>query len=175
MAKDKQAGGVTIGNVIGGIHRSIIAGRDVSNATITLGGQPTPADKDPTVDELKQLLTEIQQELAEVTAQQDALKKVDSAAPFDVQGAEQRIKDAAERVEGIPELKSDEAESVQKSLTKATTLLSDLLDGAKTVAQKAGEVGRAVKPIAEKLEPLVEKVGVAAFWVAKLWSLKGTL
>lgn len=169
MTKDKQSGGVTIGDVTGGIHGSIIAGRDVKNATITIGGQPTPADKDPTVDEFKQLLAEIQQELAEITAQRDVLKEISSAAPFTAQGAEQSVKDVAEEVEEASEIKPEEAKSVQQSLTEATTLLSSILDGAKTVAQKAGEVGRAVKPIAEKLEPLVEKLGVAAFWVAKLW------
>jgi hypothetical protein len=158
---------VHIGNVSGGIHGSIIAGRDVSNATITLGGQPTPADKQPTLEEFQQLLADIQAELAEVTAQQEALKEVSSAAPFTAQGAEQSVKDAAEKVE--PEMEPEAAKSVQQSLTEATTLLSGILDGAKTVAEKAGEVGRAVKPIAEKLEPLVEKVGVAALWAAKLW------
>jgi hypothetical protein len=158
---------VHIGNVSGGIHGSIIAGRDVSNATISLGGQPTPADKEPTLDELKQLLAEIQGELAELTAQQEALKEVSSAAPFTAQGAEQSVKDAAEKIE--PEMEPEAAKSVQQSLTEATTLLSGILDGAKAVAEKAGEVGRAVKPIAEKLEPLVEKVGVAALWAAKLW------
>jgi len=160
---------VHIGNVTGGIHGSIIAGRDVKNATITIGGQPTPADKEPTLDEFKQLLAEIQQELAEVVAQQDALKQVSSATPFTAQGAEQAVKDVAKKVEAKPEMKPEEAKSAQKSLGEATTLLGGILDGAKTMAQKAGEVGKAVKPIAEKLAPLVEKLGVAAFWVAKLW------
>ena len=173
MANDKQSGGVTIGDVTGGIHGSIIAGRDVSNATITLGGQLTPADKEPTVDELKELLAEIQQELAEITAQQDALKEVSSAAPFTAQGAEQSVKDAAKKVEEMSEMKSKEAKSAQKRLIEATALLSSIMDGAKTLAHKAGEVGNAIKPLAEKLEPLVEKIGVAAFWVAKLWLLKG--
>ena len=167
MTNDEPGSGVKIGNVTGGIHGSIIAGRDVRNATITLGGQPTPADKEPTVDELKQLLAEIQQELAAVTAQQPALKEVSAAAPFTAQGAEQSVKEAAEKVKS--EIKPDEARSLQKSLEEATNLLSGILAGAKTVAQRAGEVGRAVKPLAEKLEPLVEKVGVAAFWVARLW------
>jgi hypothetical protein len=166
-SQEESLSEVHIGNVTGGIHGSIIAGRDVKNATITVGGQATPADKEPTLDELKQLLAEIQAELAEVTAQQEALKEVSSAAPFTAQGAEQSVKDAAEKIE--PEMEPEAAKSVQQSLAEATTLLSRILDGAKTVAQKAGEVGRAVKPMAEKLEPLVEKVGVAALWVAKLW------
>jgi hypothetical protein len=167
--KSESLSEVSIGDVSGGIHGSIIAGRDVSNATITIGGQPTPADKEPTVAELQQLLAEIQQELAEVVAQQEALKEISSAAPFTAQGAEQSVKDAADKVE--PEIKPEEARSVQKSLAEATTLLSGILDGAKTVAQKVGEVGSAVKPLAEQLEPLVEKVAVAALWVARLWLL----
>lgn len=167
--KSESLSEVTIGDVSGGIHGTIIAGRDVSNATITIGGQPTPADKEPTVAELQQLLAEIQRELAKITARQDLLKEISSATPFTAQGAEQSVKDAAEKVE--PEMQPEEAQSVQKSLTEATTLLSGILDGAKTVAQKASEIGSSVKPLAEQLEPLVEKVGVAALWVAKLWLL----
>ncbi len=167
MTTNEPSGGVTIGNVSGGIHGSIIAGRDVSKATITLGGQPTPADKQPTADELKQLLAEIQQELAKVMAQKEALQQVSSAAPFTAQGAEASVKEAAAKVEG--EVGQEQAKSVQQSLTEATTLLGGILDGAKTVAQKAGEVGQAVKPIADTLAPLVEKLAVAALWVGKLW------
>lgn len=167
MAEKEQSGGVSIGDVSGGIHGSIIAGRDVTNATITLGGQPTPADKQPTVDELKQLLAEIQGELAEITAQQDALQEISAAAPLTAQGAEANVNQAATEVEG--KVGQEQAESVQKSLAEATNLLSGILDGAKTVAQKSVEVAEAVKPIAEKLEPLVEKLGVAALWAAKLW------
>jgi hypothetical protein len=147
-SKDESLSEVHIGNVSGGIHGSIIAGRDVKNAVITLGGQATPADKEPTVDELKQLLAEIQAELAQIPAQQDALKEGSSAAPFTAHSAEQSVKDAAEKVE--PEMDKEGAESVQKSLAEATTLLSGILNGARTVAEKSVEVGRAVKPIAEK-------------------------
>ncbi len=160
---------VKIGNIGGGIHGSIIAGRDVSNATITLGGQPTQAGKAPTVDELKQLLAEIQQELAAVAAQKEALQQISPATPFTAQGAEASLKEAAARVEGEEAVEPEQAESAQKSLTEAATLLGGILDGAKTVAEKAVEVGQAVKPIADKLEPLLEKIGVAALWVGKLW------
>jgi hypothetical protein len=166
-SKEDSLSEVHIGNVGGGIHGSIIAGRDVKDVTITLGGQATPADKQPTLEEFKELLTDIQAELAQVTAQQEALQAVSSAAPFTAQGAQASVQDAAETVE--PELDKEEAESVQKSLAEATTLLSGILDGARTVAEKSVEVGRAVKPIAEKLEPLVEKLGVAALWAARLW------
>ena len=168
-SKEESLSEVHIGDVTGGIHGSIIAGRDVTNATITIGGQPTPADKEPTVDELQQLLAEIQQELAEITAQQEALKEISSAAPFTAQGAEQSVKDVAQEVEETAEVKPEEAKSMQESLNEATTLLSGILDGAKTVAEKTVEVGKAVQPIADKLAPLVEKVAVAAFWVGRLW------
>lgn len=167
MLNEDQIGGVHIGNVSGGIHSSIIAGRDVKNATITLGGQPTPADREPTVADLQQLLAEIQQELAEITASKAALEQVSAAAAFTAQGAEASVKQATGQAKG--EVKEDQAQSMRQSLEEATGLLNSILDGAKIVAQKAGEVGQAVKPLAEKLEPLVEKVGVAAFWVARLW------
>ena len=48
----------------------MIAGRDISHATITLGGHPTPASKEPIVEELKQLLAKIHQELADLMTQQ---------------------------------------------------------------------------------------------------------
>lgn len=164
---DETSGGVTIGDVGGDIKGNVIAGGDVKDVTITLGGQPTPADKQPTVEEFRQLLAEIQTELAEVAAQQDALKEVSAAAPFTAQGAEQSVKAAAEKTTDAME--PEEAKSVQKSLGEATSLLGGILDGAKTVAEKATDVGRAVKPIAEKLEPLVEKLAVAALWASKLW------
>lgn len=167
MTNDRPSAGVTIGNVSGGIHGSIIAGRDVSGATITLGGQPTPADKQPTFDELQRLLAEVQRELAELAAQKDALKEVSPAAPFTAQGAEQSVKDAAAKV--APEMKPEDAGSVQKSLAEATSLLGGILDGAKMVAEKASEVGKAVQPLVERLGPLVDKVAVAALWVARLW------
>jgi hypothetical protein len=169
MTGRQKSGGVSIGSVSGNIIGSIIAGRDISNAVVNVGGQNVPVDKEPTVEELKQLLSEIQQELANITAEKDILQGISSAAPFTAQGAEQSVNDVAKEIEEKPDMKPEEAKSLQESLIEATTLLSSILDGAKTVAEKAGEVGKAVKPIVEKLEPLVEKVGVAALWVAKLW------
>jgi len=109
----------------------------------------------------------LSKELAEVSAQKEILKQVSPATPFTAQGAEQSVKGAAEKVES--EMKPEAAKSVQKGLTEATTLLSSILEGARTVVEKAGEVSNAVQPIVERLEPLVERVGVAALWVAKLW------
>src|SRR5438874_1446971 len=116
MTEDKKSSGVTIGKVSGGITNSIIAGRDVRNATITVGGQLIAADKKPKIDELKQLLTEIQQELAGLRASQpDALKALSAGTPLIAQGVEETVKEAAEKIK--PEMKSKEAESVQRGLT----------------------------------------------------------
>ena len=167
MEKDQQSTGVTIGNVSGGIQGSIIAGRDVKNATVTIGGQPVPADKEPTVPELKQLLAEIQRELADMSTEKEAFKALSPVTPFAVQGAEATVKDAAEKVER--DMKPESARSVQKGLLEATSLLGGVLDGARVVAEKAGAVVSAGMPIAEKLGPLVDKVATAAWWVAKLW------
>ena len=159
---------ITIGDVTGGIHTTVIAGRDVQDVTISLGGQPTPAEKeDLKVDDLKQLLAEIQTQLADLAAEQEALQAVSVAAPFTAQGAEAGINEAAVQIEG--EVDKEQAQSIQHSLNEATSLLTGILDGAKSVAEKAGEVGQAVKPIAEQLAPLVERLGVAALWVGKLW------
>src|SRR5215468_9025380 len=90
---------VHIGNVTGGITGSIITGRDVSHATITLGGQPTPASKEPSVDDLKQLLAEVHTELTALITQQEILKQISPAAPFTAQGAAQTVKEATETVD----------------------------------------------------------------------------
>lgn len=160
---------VHIGSVTGGIHGSVIAGRDVSNATITLGGQPTPASKEPTVAELKQLLAEVHTELAALLTHQDTLQQISPAAPFTAQGAAQTVKAVTETVDKAAGQKPLDAQSLHTHLTQTTSLLSSILDGAKTLAQKAGDVASAVKPLAEQLGPLVEKVAVAALWVGKLW------
>jgi hypothetical protein len=154
---------------IGGDMQGVIAGEDVEdvNISISIGGQPTPVDKEPTVDEFKRLLADIRQEIAEIAKEQELLKKIDPSAPFTTQGAEENVKTVAEKVE--PEMEAEEAQSVQKSLTTALTLLNGILDGAKTVAEKADEVAEAVKPIVRKLGPLVQKLGVAALWATKLW------
>ncbi|MDX1522489.1 MAG: toll/interleukin-1 receptor domain-containing protein, partial [Anaerolineae bacterium] len=162
-----QTGGVRIGSVGGDIKGSIISAGDVSHVTITLGGQPTPADKAPTPDDLKQLLAEIRQELAEVLAQKEALEQVSAAAPFAAQGAEATLKAAAEQAG--EQVEPETAKSMQQSLSEASTLLNGILDSATAAAEKATEAGQAVKPIADKLAPLVEKLGVAAVWVGRLW------
>ena len=160
---------VHIGNVTGGITGSIIAGHDVSHAIITLGGQPTPASKGPTVDDLKQLLAELHTELTTLLTHQEILQQISPAAPFTAQGAAQTVKAVTETVDKAAGQKPQDAQSLQTHLTQTTSLLSNILDGAKTLAQKAGDAASVVKSLAEQLGPLVEKVAVAALWVGKLW------
>jgi uncharacterized protein YoxC len=167
MSKGKQSGGVTIGKIGGALIGSTIVGK---NLTINVGGQPTPAEKEPSFDELQKLLLEIQQEISEITTQKEALKAVSAAAPHDARGAEARINNVASHIE--KDMQPENANSVENSLKEATGLLKGILEGAKDVAKKTDEVANAVKPLAEKLEPLVVKAGVAALWVAKLWLTK---
>ncbi len=166
MAK-QQGGGVTIGNVSGGIHGSIIAGGDVSGVTITIDGRQVAADKEPNVDELKQLLVDIQRHLGELAAHGDVLGKLSPSAPLIARSAEVTVKDAVDKFK--PEASAEEAESLQSRLKEASSFVSTLLDGAKGLADKAGEVGKAIAPIIEKAAPLIEKLGVAALWAAKLY------
>jgi len=58
---------------------------------------------------------------------------------------------------------------VLSNISDAANWLTGILDGAKRVAERAGEVGEAVKPIAEMLGPIVTKLGVAALWAHKIW------
>jgi hypothetical protein len=51
---------------------------------------------------------------------------------------------------------------------EATSILGGFLDGAKTIAQQAGKVGKTVELITERLAPLVGKLSVAALWVAQI-------
>ena len=76
--------------------QGVISAGDVKHGTITIGGQPVPADKEPTLDEFRQLLAEPQQKIAKVVKQQDLLAEVDPSAPFTAQGAEQSIESVAE-------------------------------------------------------------------------------
>lgn len=155
MSSIDPPSGVRIGNVTGGIHGSVIAGRDVSNAVITIGGHPTPANKQPDFDEIKLLLSEIQRELQTLSSN-EKLKQISPATPFLAQGAAQTVTEAATKLEAT--MAPGVAESVHHSLTEATSLLSTILEGAKTVGTTIDQAG-----------PLIEKVGVAALWVARMW------
>jgi hypothetical protein len=170
MAKHRDSKlGVQIGNVSGGVHNSIIAGRDVNHATIMVGGHPTPVDKQPTIAEFKQLLSEIQQELAEILSQNEEMKQVSPAVPFQIQGAEENVKDVAKKANEETKVTPEVAKTMQQRLTETIAMLNSILDGAGNLTEKAVKLGNAVKPIAKKLEPLLRKLSVAALWVAKLW------
>lgn len=169
MPDKKQSGGVSIGNVSGGIHSSIIAGRDVSNATISIGDQMVPADKEPSFEEFQQLLVEINKELAELSSKKESLNAISPAAPHLVQGAEASVNEVANKTQDKTELEPEEAKSIEQRLTEATSLLGTILDSAKTVTAKAVDVGKTIGPVIDRVGPLAEKIAVAAFWAAKLW------
>lgn len=156
---------IKIGNV-GRDFSGNVAGRDVNIDQSVSGQTPLPLEKEDAANELKELLATIQQQLAEVMAEQKALKEISSTAPFVTQGAEQAVKDSSEKVEA--DMSPESAQSVQKNLNEATNLLTGILNGAKTVIEKVGEVGHAAKPIVEKLEPLVGNIGRALLLI-KLW------
>ncbi len=151
---------------VGDIGRDLsgnIAGRDIIANQMN---QPPPADKDKALVELRQLLANIQQQLAEIATQQDVLKEVSPDAPFAIQGTEATVKDTVEKVEAG--LESETARSAQTSLTRAAHWLGDILDSVRTVAEKADQVGNAVNPIAQKLMPLLESMG-RVLWLIKFW------
>lgn len=166
MAKDgDKLSKIQIGNV-GGDFTGNVAGHDVNIDQSISGQAPLPVKKEEAADELKELLATIQQQLADVIAEQNALKEISSTAPFVTQGAEQAIKEASEKVD--VDMSTESAQSVQKNFKDATNLLTGILNGAKTVIEKVGEVGHAAKPIAEKLEPLIGNMG-RALLLLKLW------
>ena len=155
---------IKIGNVRGDLSGNV-AGRDI-NIDQSVSAQPLPVEKEDAANELRELLAAIQQQLAEVVAEQNALKEISSAAPLVYQGAEQAIKDASENVD--VDMSTETAQSVQENFKEATSLLTGILNGAKTVIEKAGELGSAAKPIADKLEPLIGNMG-RALLLLKLW------
>jgi hypothetical protein len=171
MAEDKgdrgaQSGGVSIGDVSGGIQGAIIAGRDVVGSTASYATIPA---EEPTAEKLEELLVQIQKALAEVMSQQEALQQIDPTAHVQAQLAEAQIKTATDAVQAADELRPEDAKSVQSRLEQASGLLNGILEAAKSTAEKTIEVGKAVKPIAEALKPVLESLAVAGAWVAKLW------
>lgn len=168
MTGKAKTGGVNIGNVSGGIRGSIISGGDVRDVTINLGGRPTAASKSPSAEEVRQLLAELREELAELAAQKEALEAISPASPSIAQGAERSVEQAATKVSQDPE--PTEMKSIQAHLSEAASLLTTILDGARSVAEKAGEAQGAVQPLIERLASLVKKLAVGAMWVARLWT-----
>ena len=168
MSQNENSGsGVRIGNVGGSISNSIIAGGDVSNATITVGGKDVPVDKEPTVEELQQLLTEVTQELTELVGQEEALKLISAATPYTAKGAEENLKDVASKVK--PELDKEESQKIGERLKETGSMLSTILDGAKNLIEKSVEVGESLKPVMDKLGPVIDRIGVLSIWASRLW------
>ena len=170
MAKKKQSSDVKIGYVSGGIHGSIISGKDIRDVIITIEGREIKADTEPNINDLLQLLTAIKRDLSEMESKSHILNEISVAAPFIIQGAERSIKETTENV--TSDLDSQEAESIQNRLSDVIKILTVVLDGARTLANKTYEVGQSVAPIIEKLEPLIMKIGIVAMWIDKLWSAK---
>jgi hypothetical protein len=171
VTKDQESsGGVSIGNVTGGITGAVIAGRDakVEGSTIAVGKLPE-LEEEPTVEGLQELLAEIQRALAEIAEQKELLEGIDPTYPVQAQLAEAQVNTAAQAAQAGEKVEAKDAESMKDRLEKASGLLNSILEGAKTAAEKVGDVVEAAAPVAEKLEPLLQSLGVAVAMVAKLW------
>jgi hypothetical protein len=167
MTKSSGGTGVTIGNVTGGIQGSIIAGRDVRDSTINIGGNEVPADKQPEYSEIRELLADIHAQLVELAGEEDVLREVSPSAPLAARSAEVSVKAAADSLN--PKLSNDEAGSVKQRVTEATSFVSTILDGATSLTNKVGAAGDSVQSMVKKTAPLVEKLSVAALWISRLW------
>jgi hypothetical protein len=172
MGKDDKPSGVNIGNVSGGIQGSIIAGGNVSHATITVGGKPVEVNKDPQYDEFIQLLKEIQEEIAGISSEEQTLKEISAGAPLLLQAAGETVNQVADKSQKDEPIAADEGTTLQGKLQEASNTVGLILNSAKSISEKATEAGKAIKPLIDKLRPLAEKVGVAAIWAAKLWIAK---
>lgn len=169
--KDSQAGqsgGVSIGNITGGIHGSNIAGRDVVGSTASYEASAA-VEEEPSVEKLQELLAQIEKALAELNGQSELLEQLDPAAPVQAQLAQTQVGTAARDIAAPDEVKPENAKSILQRLKEASDLLNGILGAARSAAEKTVEVGKAVMPIAEALEPLLMNLAVAAAWVVKLW------
>lgn len=164
---DDTSPGVRIGNVTGGIHNSLFAGRDISDTTITVGEKTMRADDTPTQADLAQLMADISKELTDVMADREQLSAVSAAAPYAVQGATECVNAASKQLAG--EISPAEATAVQRNLTDAATLVGTVVDTTDPDANTGEGLGAKIKSVAQKLGPLLEKLAVAAVWVSKLW------
>jgi hypothetical protein len=166
---NEERDGVHIGNVTGGISKSVIAGRDIRDVTITLGGRTISADKQPSAAELQQLLAEIRQSLAAIVLEQDSLKQISPASPAVAVAAEANVKAAAQVIAATPAPTVDQAHSVQQQLAEAASLLGGILKTAAAVAATTGSLAGAAQPLVHSLQPVVNQLAAAAVWVARLW------
>jgi hypothetical protein len=134
---------------------------------IMVGGRTLAADKRPEPDEFRQLLLEVQRELAALAARADVLGQISPAAPAAARGAEATLKDAVDSL--TPNAGPEQATTIKTRLSEATSLLTTVLDGTKAVADKAGEAGKSIQSLAEQVAPLLDRLRIAALWAAKLW------
>jgi hypothetical protein len=164
----EPSGGVHIGNVTGGIRDSVIAGRDVVNATLG-GGRAQETEPAPTVDALEHLLAEAGQELAAIVARREALQGISAAAPFTAQGAAQAIEAATVKVRESPRIGAAEVRSIRAALDEAATLLHGILHSAQAASEQTDKEMGSVVSLADLLPRLIEKVDRASHWAAILW------
>lgn len=161
--RGNKLGGVSIGNVSGGIHGSVIAGRDAKQIINPTSGAATSGETKPTFDKLRQLLTEIQQDLAAVITHRDALDAISPDALDTAQGVDKNIKAVANALQ--PALTAEQAQLLRQRLDKCSARLGEILADAKTLAEKR----EPVQPLSEQLATLIGKIDSAALWIARLW------
>jgi hypothetical protein len=167
--KEKSSSSVRIGNVQGGITNSMIAGGNISHATINVGGRDMAVNSTPNLEEFNQLLMEIRADLEKLTADPNVLKSISPAVPYTVEGAKASLEAAVQNAGSVENTDISKGEAIQKSVGEATSLLGTVLDSAKTVAEKATAAGKSAKSLVETLGPVVEKLAVAGLWVARIW------
>src|SRR5690349_6783113 len=139
MARN-DSGGVTIGNVGGDIQGSVFVGRDLYENKIEMARHAQAADKQPTIDELKTLLQEVQSALLEIRKLRPDLQ---------ADAALNEVSIAAEQIR--PEVKAEEAASIQERIKNAATTVGNVLEGVRDVSTKVTQTGSSLKPIAETL------------------------
>ncbi len=144
----------------------LLAAPSLLGEVVTIGGKEVPIGKQPELDEFRQLLISVQQELLAITAHQETLKAISAAAPAMLTGVKASITNVVEHTQ--PEIEPQHAQSIQKSLTEAKGLLSTVLAGAKTAAEES----EALQDTVEQLEPLVQQTDVLEQWAVKLWATK---
>lgn len=173
MTEDKiprekgSSSGVRIGNVSGGFHNSVVAGRDVSNTSITVGQRTMSVADTPTDADLTELLVEIQDALADLVQHEEILHDLSAAAPFAIRGASESVKSAVGEVAG--DVEPDNAAAAQHGLAEAASLVGNVLDTANRVLDTVETTGDKAASIGEVLGQLVEKIAVAAVWVGRIW------
>lgn len=181
-------GGSGSGNVsisVGGNNEGFIAGGSIKDANLVKTGDVTGdgnvigVDNQATntinkaakpeassLEDFQQLLEELKTALESVAAQTDLLKQIDPAAPFTAPGAAEHVASvAADLKNGNPK----DPTSIGSRLNDASELVEGILDKAKGLTDKAGDVGHAATRVAELFGPISQKLRSAVEWVVQLW------